>query len=134
MGSDDWRPNRNVSRNCDLDDKSAPQFFLQWSVNHAAGSLASAALAQVIPLLQLQDGHAPYKGIWTFEQIQLGRVEATHATYGHEGGPACVIETQHFEARETASRFVGHLVAHGWGVLDLQPEGECLVYPSTSRS
>lgn len=103
-------------------------------MNHAAGSVASAALAQIIPLVRLQDGHAPYKGIWTFEQTQRGGVDATHCTYGHEQGPACVIENRHFEAREAASRFVGHLVVHGWGVLDLQPEGESLLYPPTSRS
>lgn len=96
--------------------------------------MTSAALAHVIPLVRLQDGHAPYKGIWTFELTQLGRVEATHCTFGHEQGPACVIENRHFEAREAASRFVGHLVVHGWSVLELRPEGESLLYPHTTRS
>ena len=89
--------------------------------------MTAQRLTEEIPLFQLQDGRAPYKGIWSFTQSLAGVVEATHCTYFQDKGPACVIENRHFDASEDASRFVDHLVIHGWGIHELKPEGERLL-------
>lgn len=94
--------------------------------------MAAEAIGEVIPLMQLQDGQAPYKGVWCFEQTQQGQVEASHCTYGHGWGPNCMIESRQFAGREAARLFIGHLVVHGWGVIELEPEGESLLYPSAT--
>ena len=91
-------------------------------------------MAEPIPLLQLHDGRAPYKGVWSFEQTRQGGVQATHSTFARSQGPGCVIEHRSFDALEVATRFASHLLIHGWGVLDLRREGECLLYPPMSRS
>jgi hypothetical protein len=94
--------------------------------------MAAPDQAEVIPLIRLQDGQAPYKGVWSLEQTQWGHVEASHCTISHGRGPNCIIENRQFEGRDAARRFVVHLVVHGWGVLELQPEGESLIYPAAS--
>ncbi len=96
--------------------------------------MAAPAFDEAIPLFWLQDGHAPYKGIWMFQQTLQGRVEATHCTFSHEHGPACVIENWQFELREAARQFIDHLLIHGWGILELQPAGESLLSLPTPRS
>lgn len=89
--------------------------------------VATAALAENIPLVQLQDGLAPYKGVWCFEQTEQGWVNASHCTMSQAQGPNCVIENRQFESKKAARLFIGHLVIHGWGVVDVQPAGETLL-------
>lgn len=91
--------------------------------------MPAQSLVGVVPLVRLQDGQAPYKGVWSFEQTHQGHVEASHCTFSHGWGPNCVIERLQFEGREAAGRFVGHLMVHGWEIIELQPEGESLFYP-----
>lgn len=93
--------------------------------------VATPALGESTPLVQLQDGLAPYKGVWCFEQTEQGRVNACHCTNSREQGPNCVIENKQFESRKAARRFIGHLVIHGWGVVELQPAGETLLFSSS---
>jgi hypothetical protein len=77
-----------------------------------------------IALLSLQDASAPYKGIWQICQAEPGNFEAIHSTYHRENSPGCVIEQRLFKAREAATAFARHLIAHGWNVRDLHSEGE----------
>ncbi|MEB3199601.1 MAG: hypothetical protein VKK62_03605 [Synechococcaceae cyanobacterium] len=90
-------------------------------------------MAAQIPLLTLQDGHAPYKGVWSFSKTEQGNVEAMHSTFRCGDGPGCVIERWQFVAHEAATRFASHLLVHGWSVQRLHLEGEGLLYPSGRR-
>ena len=85
-------------------------------------------MGATIALLSLQDSSAPYKGIWQINQADASDFVAVHSTYLCEQSPGCVIEQRRFSARRAATDFARHLIAHGWGVLDLYSEGEHFWY------
>jgi hypothetical protein len=81
-------------------------------------------MATALPLMTLQDGRAPYKGVWRFVEAAPGSVQAIHDTFHPNGGPCCEIERWDFGGRESATHFARHLILHGWGLRDLHEEGE----------
>ncbi|MFN5116785.1 MAG: hypothetical protein ACK5FE_01985 [Cyanobacteriota bacterium] len=81
-------------------------------------------MAAALPLLTLKDDRAPYKGVWSFEEMMPGKIHAFHSTFKGDYEPGCVIEQRCFLVRDAATKFARHLIIHGWGVLDLPEEGE----------
>jgi len=81
-------------------------------------------MAIAVPLLTLQDGRAPYKGVWRFVEPAPGSVRVIHDTYHRAAGPCCETEGWDFGGRDAATRFARFLMLHGWGLRDLQEEGE----------
>jgi hypothetical protein len=85
-----------------------------------------------IPLITLDDGHAPYKGTWCLVQhhpaeptgAQATALEAVHTTFCPERGPGCEIERLSFTGADPARQFVRHLLLHNWRVRSVHSAGE----------
>lgn len=64
--------------------------------------------------IAFRDRKAPYKGIWVMEDQGCFGVRAQHSTYCRDAEPGCVIEQRTFDSALQASKFVRHLMSHGW--------------------
>jgi len=86
----------------------------------------------VIPLITLDDGHAPYKGTWCLVQqvpgdpsiAAISDLEAVHTTYHPDHGPGCEIERLSLSGEDLAREFVRHLLLHNWRVRNVHSAGE----------
>jgi len=67
--------------------------------------------------ISLRDEKAPYRGTWMIGSDPDGRYWALHDTSASTGALE-VVEERSFEERSDASRFVRHLVLHGWSVYE----------------
>lgn len=68
--------------------------------------------------LALRDEKAPYRGKWMICRDTDGHYLALHET-SETGKAADVVEERSFDERGEASRFVRHLVLHGWSVYEV---------------
>ena len=71
--------------------------------------------------LELRDQHAPYRGTWMICTGTDGLYWALHETANDHNG-IDVVEECAFTERREASRFVRHLVLHGWTVDEVSSE------------
>lgn len=67
--------------------------------------------------LALRDALAPYRGTWTICADTDGCYWALHDT-ADTGSTMAVVEECSFRRRSDLSRFVRHLVLHGWSVVE----------------
>lgn len=67
--------------------------------------------------LALRDEKAPYRGKWMICTDAEGRYWALHDT-ADDTSTMDVVEERSFEERSEASRFVRHLMLHGWSVYE----------------
>lgn len=67
--------------------------------------------------LALRDERAPYRGKWMICTDTDGLYWALHETTD-DGKTLDVVEERSFKERREASRFVRHLVLHGWSVYE----------------
>ncbi len=67
--------------------------------------------------LALRDEKAPYRGQWMICTDNDGLYWALHETTD-DGKTLDVVEERSFKERSEASRFVRHLVLHGWSVYE----------------
>jgi hypothetical protein len=74
--------------------------------------------------IALRDERAPYRGKWLICADAAGRFWALHDTAA-EPEKTVVAETRQFQARLDASRFMRHLLLHGWSIYG-QSEGNML--------
>lgn len=69
---------------------------------------------------------APYRGSWSLEKNEAGKVVAVHAVRGDAKELSCVIEQHVFQEVGRALDFTQFLLARGWAVRDVYQSGEAL--------
>ena len=75
--------------------------------------------------LALRDVKAPYRGTWMICAGTDGLYWALHET-SDERNTVDVVEECAFKERSEASRFVRHLVLHGWSVVEAPSGPGCI--------
>lgn len=74
--------------------------------------------------IALRDERAPYRGKWLICSDGEGRFWALHDS-APEADQSAVVEERLFPARLDASRFMRHLMLHGWSIYG-HSEGDIL--------
>ncbi len=81
---------------------------------------ANSALHLAEQYIALRDERAPYRGKWLICVDCEGHFWALHDA-AKEADQSTVVQERQFPARDDASRFMRHLMLHGWSIYGQSP-------------